>query len=105
MANARAEGVESRITLQTEDARRLPFADGSFDVVLSMTALHNIKDRAGRAQALSEAVRVLAPSGTLAIFDIFKTGEYRTWLQNHGVEVVSRSGLILLWMVPDASSW
>ena len=99
LANARAEGVQDRITLQTGDARDMPFADDSFDVVLSMTALHNIKDKAGRARALSEAVRVLRPTGTLAIFDIFRAREYRAWLQAHGMEV-SASWPILLWLVP-----
>ena len=46
-----------------------------------MTALHNIKEKSGRAEALSEALRVLRPTGTLAIFDIFRAGEYRAWLR------------------------
>ena len=48
LANAAAEGVRSKVVLQTGDARQLPFADAAFDVVLSMTALHIIPDKTGR---------------------------------------------------------
>ena len=41
MANARAEGVAERISLETGDMRSLPFADASFDVVVSSLAIHN----------------------------------------------------------------
>ena len=100
LANAAAEGVQGRVSLQTGDARALPFADATFDVVLSMTALHNIPEKADRARALSEAMRVLKPAGTLAIFDIFKAGEYQAWMRGNGLVEVSASALILLWLVP-----
>jgi SAM-dependent methyltransferase len=44
------------------DAERLPFADGSFDVVYSWGALHHTPDT---SRAVQEAVRVLAPGGRL----------------------------------------
>ena len=46
--NARREGVMDRVELHDGDARKLPFADGSFDVVLSSWAIHNIYDAPGR---------------------------------------------------------
>src|SRR4051812_23808659 len=41
-ANAEAAGVADRLTVDTGDARSLPYPDASFDVVASMTAIHNI---------------------------------------------------------------
>ena len=99
-ANARACGVADRIAIETGDARALPFGAGAFDAVISMTAIHNIKDAAGRRKAIGEAVRVLAPGGHLAMFDIFHAGTYRAWLVEEGMLDVRASGLILLWMMP-----
>lgn len=48
------------------DALRLPFREGSFDVVAFSSVLHHIGDRAG---ALAEARRVLAPGGWAFAFD------------------------------------
>jgi SAM-dependent methyltransferase len=99
-ANARAEGVGGRIAIETGDARALPFPDASFDVVVSMTAIHNIKGKAGRRQAIAEAVRVLRPGGRLALFDIFHAGQYRPWLAEAGLRDVGVSWPYLLWLVP-----
>lgn len=98
--NARAEGVEQRVTLQTGDARQLPFEEGRFDVVLSMTALHNIPDAAGREQALAEILRVLKPGGRLALFDIFHALSYRSTLERLGAVELKLSRPLLLWFVP-----
>jgi arsenite methyltransferase len=67
--NAVAEGVRGRVELVDADARDLPFAAASFDVVISSLAISNIRDADGRAQALREAVRVLRPGGRLRIVD------------------------------------
>lgn len=47
------------------DARALRGSDDSFDVVLLMGPLYHLTDAAERAQALSEARRVLRPGGLL----------------------------------------
>ena len=44
-------------------------ASTAFDLVVSSLALSNIREAAGRAQALREAVRVLRPGGRLRIVD------------------------------------
>jgi arsenite methyltransferase len=67
--NAVAEGVSGRVEVADADARDLPFAPASFDVVVSSLAISNIRGAAGRAQALREAVRVLRPGGRLRIVD------------------------------------
>jgi arsenite methyltransferase len=67
--NAVAEGVSDRVELADADARDLPFASASFDLVVSSLAISNIREAGGRAQALREAVRVLRPGGRLRIAD------------------------------------
>lgn len=47
-------------------AERLPFAEGSFDLVISCNSLHFVPDP---AQALSEFRRVLRPGGRLFVTD------------------------------------
>ncbi len=103
LANAKAEGVEKRVKIETGDARKLPFADGSFDVVLSSLALHNISYKTERTQALREIDRVLKPGGYLAIFDIFYTRQYAKLLEQLGFEDIRVSPLTLLWCVPTRS--
>ncbi len=67
--NAVTEGVRDRVDVIDADARDLPFPAGSFDVVVSNLTIHNIRDSAGRTQALHEAARVLRPGGRLRIVD------------------------------------
>src|SRR5262249_7030357 len=81
-------GVGDRVTLMTADMRALPFRAEAFDVVLSSLAIHNIRNRDGRAAAVSEAVRVLRPGGRLLIADIQATAEYREWLRALGADDV-----------------
>lgn len=70
LANARAAGVADRVEVHTADMTALPFADGSFDVVTSAMAIHNIPGADGRLRAVDEAMRVLRPGGQLLIADI-----------------------------------
>ena len=51
--NAIAEGVADRVEVHTGDMTALPFTDGSFDVVVSSLAIHNIRGRAGRVPSRS----------------------------------------------------
>ena len=92
-ANAAAEDVADRVELVTGDMRQMPFPDGSFDVVVSSLAVHNIYDEAGRAQALREFARVLRPGGRVLLQDIRHTAEYAGGLRGAGLVVVERSGL------------
>jgi ubiquinone/menaquinone biosynthesis C-methylase UbiE len=57
-----AERLGLRVRTEPADAERLPFADGSFDLVLGHAVLHHIPDL---ARAFAEFERVLAPGGTV----------------------------------------
>ena len=46
-ANAAMEGVSDRVEVETGDITGLPFSDASFDVVISMTVIHNIPSVTG----------------------------------------------------------
>lgn len=91
--NAELEGVADQVELHTADMKALPFADGSFDLVLSSLAIHNIPGHAGRAKAISEAVRVLRPHGRLLIADIRGTRRHELQLRKIGMKDVARGRL------------
>ncbi len=88
--NARRAGVAERVEIQDSDARRLPFADASFDVVLSSLVLHNIPSQAGRRQAVREIERVLKPGGHIALLDMRHTLDYVRVLRDCGLVDVQR---------------
>jgi arsenite methyltransferase len=100
LRNAKAEGVDNRVKIESADARKLPFAASSFDVVVSSLAIHNIESGPERAKALREIARVLKPGGRVAIFDIFHTSEYAKGLQQLGLTDVRLSSFSLLWCLP-----
>ena len=91
--NAIAEGVADRVELHTADMKALPLDDGSFDVVVSNWAIHNIRGRSGRQKAISEAVRVLRPGGRLMIADLRATRLYQAQLAKLGMKNVARRRL------------
>jgi arsenite methyltransferase len=91
--NADLEGVAERVELHTADMRQLPFADGSFDVVVSSLAIHNVPGAGERAKALSEATRVLKKGGKLAIADIRHTPVYASELEARGLKITDRRSL------------
>lgn len=63
---ARQRGLDNIVT-QQGDVAQLPFADASFDMVVTRFSAHHWRDVAG---ALQEAWRVLRPQGSLLIVDI-----------------------------------
>ena len=102
LANAAAEGVAGRVAVETGDITRLPFADTSFDAVISMTVLHNIPSRDARDRALRELVRVLKPGGRIALFDLLHAARYTEVLQQAGL-AVQDIGRDRLWLLPCRS--
>jgi ubiquinone/menaquinone biosynthesis C-methylase UbiE len=91
--NASLEGVGDRVDIETGDMRALPFPDGTFDIVVSSLAIHNIPSNADRAKAITEAWRVLKPGGRLAIADIRATARYAKTLAELGATGITRRRL------------
>ena len=85
LSNATIEGVADKVEVHTGDARKLPFPDASFDVVLSSNALHNIYDAGERQTALREIARVLAPGGRVLIVDVRHISTYAATLRDAGL--------------------
>jgi ubiquinone/menaquinone biosynthesis C-methylase UbiE len=99
-ANVKLEGVADKVRIENGDAQKLVYPDNHYDVVVSSLALHNIPEPDARAQAVREMVRVLKPGGKLAIFDLFRTGEYAEVLRASGAKDVELSKTSFLWCVP-----
>jgi ubiquinone/menaquinone biosynthesis C-methylase UbiE len=92
-ANARMENVADRVLLLTGDMTALPFQSGTFDLITSNVAMHNIKGADGRRRALEEAVRVLRPGGRLALADLRHTDRQVRRLAELGMLDVARHNL------------
>jgi arsenite methyltransferase len=91
--NASLEGVSDRVAIETADMRSLPFADASFDLVVSSLAIHNIPSNADRRKAVAEGFRVLKPGGRMVIADIRATRVYAEALRSLGASDVERRRL------------
>ena len=102
-ANVKLEGVADKVRIENGDAQKLVYPDNHYDVVVSNLVLHNLPEQDARAQAIREMLRVLKPGGKLAIFDLFRTGEYAEVLRASGAEDVELSKTSFLWCVPGRS--
>jgi SAM-dependent methyltransferase len=75
--------------LETQDARRLSYADGSFDRVFSISVLEHIPDD-GDARAMREIARVLRPGGLVTLTVPFSDRGHRDEYVNG--DVYERAG-------------
>ncbi|HWJ81880.1 MAG TPA: class I SAM-dependent methyltransferase [Nocardioides sp.] len=62
LAAAERRGVADQVTPRVADVGALPFADGSFDLIVSFTGLHCFPDP---ERAVGELSRVLRPGGVI----------------------------------------
>ena len=62
-ARDRDPGLDATVA----DVRSLPFEDGEFDLIVSLSTLDHLESLAEVDRALRELLRVLAPGGTLAL--------------------------------------
>ena len=90
--NLGLEGITSRCTLVSAGAQEMPFADATFDVIVSNLCLHNIYDRPTRLEAIHQIARVLKPGGIALLSDYKLTGEYAAELRKLGFNVDRRWG-------------
>ncbi len=65
-------GLRDRIQLQVAPATRLPFEDGSFDVVVTSHVLKHLDDEA-LLTSFREVVRVLRPGGRFLLWEFEKS--------------------------------
>ncbi len=69
--NIEVNSLVERIQLAHVDAKRLPFADGLFDIVMSNSIVHHIPEP---IDVLREAVRVIKPGGLFFFRDLLRPG-------------------------------
>lgn len=76
--NLERAGLTRRIRLQRCDAKRMPFADATFDAVMSNSIVHHIPEPFA---VLSEMVRVARPGGLLFVRDLLRPVDQATLQQ------------------------
>jgi SAM-dependent methyltransferase len=63
----RARRRHPDLVAMTADIRRLPFDDGRFDLIVSISTLDHLANVSEIEEAIRELARLLAPGGTLAL--------------------------------------
>lgn len=108
LRTAGMEGVQEYVTCREGDARRLPFSDNYFDVVVSGAFLHTVGKEYGnrtaaaaaeRMRGLGELVRVLKPGGVGVVWDLVHAMEYVQRLQELKMEDIRVSEPVTAFMV------
>jgi ubiquinone/menaquinone biosynthesis C-methylase UbiE len=77
-------GALSHVVFARADAKRLPFQDGAFDLVLALYVLHHVY---GYRQALNELGRVTKPGGHFLFIDMLRAPwmpRFRRWVPPDG---------------------
>ncbi|RVW93066.1 hypothetical protein CK203_031463 [Vitis vinifera] len=108
LRTAGIEGVQEYVTCREGDARRLPFSDNYFDVVVSAVFVHRVGKEFGqrtaaaaaeRMRVLGEVVRVLKPGGVGVVWDLVHVPEYVQRLQELRMEDIRVSERVTAFMV------
>lgn len=76
--NIRQTDWADRLRVERLDAKRMPFAAGTFAAVISNSILHHIPEP---GLVVAEMVRVLRPGGALLVRDLLRPADDRT--RNH----------------------
>lgn len=74
-SNVAAAGFAERIDLRLVDSKQLPWADGTFDCVMSNSIVHHIPRP---KSVFAEMHRVLAPGGLLFVRDLLRPPDEET---------------------------
>lgn len=109
LRTAKMEGVQEYVTCREGDARRLPFSDNYFDVVVSGVFVHRVGKEYGgkraaeaaaeRMRVVGEVVRVMKPGGVGVLWDLAHVPEYVKRLQELRMEEIRVSESVTAFMV------
>lgn len=90
--------------LVVAESGALPFADGTFDIVVTYSALHHVPDSLA---AVLEMFRVLAPGGTLFLDheEIFQQGGWRRPAYQVMRAALQAMAAAWYWRRPQALAW
>lgn len=101
LENAQREGVADRVEIKTADMRKMPFADATFDVIVSRAAIHNLYNAADRAAAIREIARVMKSGGLALIDDIRHFRQYAAVFTESDCDVrrISSPAASTLWTI------
>lgn len=91
-SNAKAEGVDSRITFQKGDAAKLDFEDESFDAAVSNFVFHEVRTQPDKRMVVKEALRVVKKGGAFAFQDMFSQKTLYGDM-NEFVEILKQEGI------------
>ena len=96
--------VQENIIYSVCLAEKTPFADNTFDVILSQFCIHNIDDKKEQEKACFEIARVLKPGGRSLIGDYIPTHSYAKYFKKAGLKVLNSKNYIsaagsLTWIV------
>jgi ubiquinone/menaquinone biosynthesis C-methylase UbiE len=84
-ANAQTEKVQDRVTAVKGLSRQLPFANSSFDVILSGVSIHHQGPKRARKELFTEMARVLKDGGRVGILDAGNGPKYSELLKEVGM--------------------
>ncbi len=90
MARKYAVKFDFAASLVTADVRCLPFADGVFDLAISVATYHHIRGKGEQLKALQELRRVLKPGGE-AFITVWNRWQPRFWFSGREVRVPWRT--------------
>ena len=98
--NARWEGVEKRVKVDSGDMRDLPYPPNAFDRLTAHLSLHQLGSRSDRLKTLEEIKRVLKPKGLLAIADFQYIHQLTQDLRILGFKNIQVSGYQFFYFPP-----
>jgi arsenite methyltransferase len=88
--NAQIEGVADRVSLENESVLQLPYADESYDVIISGLTIHHLGFNTPKS--IAEMTRVLKPGGWMAIYDEPSTVFYSAKLmRQNGLQITKKT--------------
>lgn len=103
LSRVRPEIAACRRRLVRADARALPFADGSYDFVYGINAIHHLLSEDAQQRALREIVRVLRPGGAFLLHEINTNNPVFRGYMGYVFPLLKKIDQgNELWIVPDA---